>query len=108
MLPGHQDGTQAQGFAESKSIVAPGVMEASPLSRSTLGVIEDVARLFGNQVICQPLGMARSSWDKLCHCLWDLCTRSENPVGSPWRSQAGTQAFQSVLQDEMRQSPHLC
>lgn len=52
--------------------------------------------------------MARSSWDKLCHCLWDPCTRNENPVGSPWRSQAGTQVLQSVLQDEMRQTPHLC
>lgn len=36
MLPGHQDCTQAQGFAESKPMVAPGVMEASLLSWSTL------------------------------------------------------------------------
>lgn len=70
--------------------------------------MEDVARLFGNQVICEPLGMAQSSWDKQWHCLWDPCTRNENPVGSPWGSPAGTQVSQSVLQDEMRQTPHLC
>lgn len=110
MLTGHQDCAQAQGFAESKSTVALGGMEASLLSWSTRGpgAVEDVARLFRNQVICEPLGMAQSSLDKLCHCLWDPCSRNENPVGSPWRSQAGTEVSQSVLQDEMRQSSHLC
>lgn len=62
--------------------------------------MEVVARLFGNRVGCKSLLMAQSSQGKQWHRSWDACVMKEDPVGSPLRSQAGTQVSWSVLRDE--------
>lgn len=111
MLPGHWDCIQTQGFAEGKSIVAPGRMEPSLLWWGTGGIgtssdgsccqiIWESGRLRALGDVSELPGQAMA--------LRDPCIMNEDLMGNPWRSQAGTRVSRSVLRDEMRQTPHLC